>query len=49
MVDSITVADVQSAISKALSSPLTVVAQGGQVNKIQSYDKIAQLFNWLVT
>ena len=43
-IDAITASDVQNAVAKALRSPLTFVAQGGQVNRIGSYDKITQLF-----
>lgn len=44
-IDAITAADVNNAVSKALGSPLTLVAQGGQVNTIGSWDKVSQLFN----
>lgn len=43
--DAVTASDVQAAVSRALSSPLTLVAQGGQVQRIPSYDKVSQLFN----
>ena len=43
-IDGITASDVEKAVSKALRTPLTLVAQGGQVNRIGSYDKITQLF-----
>ena len=36
------------AVNKSLNSPLTLVAQGGQVDTIGSYDKVAKLFNWYI-
>ena len=45
LIDGVTAADVQNAVAKALSSPLTLVLQGGQVQKVGSYDKVSQLFN----
>lgn len=44
-INNVTLEQVQGAVSQALQSPLTLVAQGGQVNEIGSYDKISQLFN----
>ena len=45
LVEGVTAVDVQNAVNKALSSPLTLVLQGGQVQKVGSYDKVSQLFN----
>jgi hypothetical protein len=36
---------VQSAVDAALRSPLTLVARGGEVNTLPSYDNIAKRFN----
>lgn len=44
-IDSVSASAVTEAVSKALSSPLTFVAQGGQVNTVASWDKLSQLFN----
>lgn len=44
-IDAVTASDVRSAVEKALRTPLTLVAQGGQVNTIGSWDKVSQLFN----
>lgn len=45
-IDQVSVGDVQNAVSQALKTPLTLVAQGGEVNRIQSYDNISKMFNW---
>ena len=45
-IDGVSASDVQNAVSQALKTPLTVVAQGGEVNRIQSYDNLSKLFNW---
>lgn len=44
-IDGVSVSDVQNSVSQALKSPLTMVAQGGEVNRIQSYDNLSKLFN----
>jgi len=45
-IDAITVAQVQEAISKAIKTPLTFVARGGEVSNLPSYDNIIKKFNW---
>ena len=42
-IDGVSVSDVQNAVSQALKTPLTFVAQGGEVNRIQSYDNLSKL------
>ena len=44
-VDAVSADQVLSAIDAALKSPLTFLAQGGEVNTLPSYDKIASRFN----
>ena len=44
--ESVSAADVRSAVQSALNSPLTLVAQGGQVSKIPSIERVSQLLNW---
>ena len=44
-INQVSVRDVQNAVSQALKTPLTLVAQGGEVNRIQSYDNISKIFN----
>jgi hypothetical protein len=44
-IDSLTVAEVQSAVEAALKTPLTFVTRGGEVNTLPSYDAIAKKFN----
>ena len=45
-IDGVSVSDVQNAVSQALKTPLTFVAQGGEVNRIQSYDNLSKLLQW---
>jgi predicted Zn-dependent peptidase len=42
-IDGVSVSDIQNAVSQALKTPLTFVAQGGEVNRIQSYDNLSKL------
>ena len=44
-VDSVTDAQVQAVVEAALRTPLTFVAQGGEVNALPSWDKISSHFN----
>ena len=44
-VDAVSADQVLAAIDSALKSPLTFLAQGGEVNTLPSYDKIASRFN----
>lgn len=43
-IDGVSVSEVQNAVSQALKTPLTLVAQGGEVNRIQSYDTLSKIF-----
>ena len=44
-IDAVSASDVNNAVAQALGTPLTLVARGGQVNTIGSWDKVSQLFN----
>lgn len=44
LVDAITINQVQEAVTKALKSKLTFVAQGGEVSHLPSYEQISKLF-----
>ena len=43
--ESVTDEQVRSAVEAALRSPLTLVAQGGEVNALASWDKISSRFH----
>lgn len=43
-IDSVSVSDVQNAVTQTLKTPLTLVAQGGEVNRLPSYDSLSKLF-----
>jgi hypothetical protein len=45
LIDAISVGQVQKAVEKALKTPLTVVARGGEVTALPTYDNITKLFN----
>ena len=44
-IEGVTLEQVQAAVGKTLGTPLTLVARGGEVNSLPSYDKISSLFN----
>lgn len=44
-VESVSEDQVRSAVEAALKTPLTLVAQGGEVSAIPSWDKISSRFN----
>jgi hypothetical protein len=44
-IDNISASQVQEAVSNALRTPLTLVARGGEVNTLPSYDSISKLFD----
>jgi len=44
IIDNTSSSEIQDAVNRALSSPLTLVAQGGEVNRLRSYDNISKLF-----
>lgn len=43
-VDNITLAQVQEAVAAALKTPLTFVAQGGEVSHLESYEALSKHF-----
>lgn len=43
-ISNVSASQVTDAVNKSLNSPLTMVAQGGQVNTIGSYEKVGRLF-----
>lgn len=44
-IEGLSLEQVQEAVSKALKTPLTLVARGGEVSSLPSYEKISSLFN----
>lgn len=43
-INNVSASQVTDAVNKSLNGPLTMVAQGGQVNTIGSYEKVGRLF-----
>ncbi len=44
-VDSVSQSEVVDAVNRALSSRVTLVAQGGEVQSLPSYDSVSKIFN----
>ena len=43
-IEALTAGEVQAAVEKALKTALTLVARGGEVNTLPSYDRISAKF-----